>query len=325
MTDIYHNQKQQCGLKSCSIVLSDCKNDVPECQSDKQVSLYQKPLGLTNPSNHCYLNSVLQIVIHLLKTNYWDRFNDSVEGDIIRKILHISSLSTLPRTSIMELKNCLKSYNALLSGSRQQDACECFLTLMDIIHKGTKYSLVPGIDDDDNAISLTNSMFMSIYEKVFTCRVCGGSMSCHWQSRMLYIFPVDNCSIEEMVKNNMSQVVHKTCIVCHRNTEHNEILQWVCPAKYLVLAVNRFAYVGGRTIKSKSLVPIQTRVSMDGHCFTLVGIIHHHGDSANSGHYTCTLFHNDNVFQCNDMMITESSGFEFVHSATSYILVYRNI
>ena len=152
MNDIYQNQKQQYKLKPCSIILSDCKYDVPSCHEDKHVSLYRKPLGLNNPSNHCYLNSVLQIIIHLLKTNNWDKFNDNKEGDITRKISHIACLSVLPQSMIMELKDMLKSYNNLLSGSRQQDACECLMTFMDLIHKGTKYSLIADDDEDDNTI-----------------------------------------------------------------------------------------------------------------------------------------------------------------------------
>ena len=222
----------------------------------------------------------------------------------------------------MELKDMLKSYNNLLSGSRQQDACECLMTFMDIIHKGTKYSLMADNDEDDNTISLANGMFLSIYQKMFTCRICGDSVSCGSQSRILNILPIENCSIEQLLEHSMTQVVLKNCITCHRDTEHVEILKWVCPPQYLILAINRFSYVGNRTVKSDTGLPIQTRVNIDGSYFTLVGIIHHHGNSANSGHYTCTLFYNDKIFHCNDMMITESSDSKSVHSATPYILVY---
>ena len=250
--------------------MSDCLNDVHSSQ-DKHVSLYQSPLGLTNPSNHCYLNSVLQIIIHILKTNNWEKFNNNIEGDILRKILHISCLSTPSRSAILELKDSLKAYNNLFSGSNQQDACECLMAIMDIAHIGTKYYLVPDDDDDDSAISLTNSMFMSIFQKLFACRICGHSGSSQWQSRLLNIFPVQNCSIEQMILHNMSQLVHKHCDMCHRNTEHNEIMKWICLPKYLILNVNRFAYVDGRTIKRNIEVPIQARVNIHYLYNTLTG------------------------------------------------------
>ena len=140
---------------------------------------------------------------------------------------------------------------------------------------------------------------------------------------MLNIVPIKHCSIENLIEQSMSQVVYKNCMTCLRNAEHDETLRWVCLPNYLVLAVNRFNYVGNRTIKNNTCIPLQTHVTMDGAKFTLVGIVHHHGSGASSGHYTSTLFHDDSVFQCNDMMITESSKLEFAHSATSYILVYK--
>ena len=112
-----------------------------------------------------------------------------------------------------------------------------------------------------------------------------------------------------MILHNMSQSVHKHCNLCQRDTEHTDILKWICLPNYLILTINRFAYVDGRTIKRDIDVPIQTHVSIDGSNFTLIGIIHHHGNSANSGHYTCTLIHDSMVFDCNDRMITRSSNF----------------
>ena len=190
--------------------------------------MFYKPLGLTNPINHCYLNSVLQIIFHLLKTNTWDKFNDNLQGDILRKIVFITTLNNLPKSTIGELKYSLKSYDNFLSGSHQQDACECFMTFMDIIHKGTQYSLVQGVEDDDSAVSLTNSMFTSIYEKYFTCLNCGNTTSCHWESRMLYILPLENNSLDQLIQKTMSQIVHKNCAVCQNNTEHSEVLKWIC-------------------------------------------------------------------------------------------------
>ena len=120
----------------------------------------------------------------------------------------------------------------------------------------------------------------------------------------------------------MTQVVHKNCSVCQSNTDHTEVLKWVCLPKYLVLAISRFAYVGSKTVKNNTPVPVQAHVSVDGTSYSLVGIIHHHGGGANSGHYTSTLFNENIFFDCNDMMITESSHFKNTYSDTAYIMVY---
>ena len=164
---------------------------------------------------------------------------------------------------------------------------------------------------------------MSIYEKIFTCRNCGNTTLCHWKSRMLNILPIENGSIEHLIHKAMAQTVCKYCTVCQYNTEHDEKLKWICFPKYLVLALSRFSYVFGKIVKNKTGILIQTHVSVDGAGYSLLGIIHHHGGSACSGHYTSTLFHDDIIFDCNDMMITESSNFTPIHSTTAYILVYR--
>ena len=196
------------------------------------------------------------------------------------------------------------------------------MTFMDIIHRGTKYSIVPGNDEEDNVISFTNNMFLSIYQKIFSCQVCGSSISHHWVSRMLNILPINGCSIEQLIQKNLSLVVHKNCTVCQTDTEHNESLKWICLPRYLVLAINRFSYVGNRTVKSNLCIPVQTQITVDATYFELVSIMHHHGNGAGSGHYTSTLFHDDKVFDCNDMMIIESSSYQLADSATSYMMVY---
>ena len=45
------------------------------------------PFGLYNPSNHCYNNSMLQVILHLIQDNPWDEFNDNKEGDILLNIM----------------------------------------------------------------------------------------------------------------------------------------------------------------------------------------------------------------------------------------------
>ena len=197
------------------------------------------------------------------------------------------------------------------------------MVFMDILHEGTKQSLVSGVADDDTVVSFTNTMFTSVYLTTFTCKCCYNSKSSHWMSRMLSVSPAKECSIEQLIAGSMTQIVHKHCACCHKNTEHTETLKWTCPPKYLVLAINRFAYFGNRTIKDNSCIPIQFNVQIHGFKFELVGIIDHHGSTAGSGHYTSTLFHNDSGYHCNDMRITNFPNFKTIDSATAYILVYK--
>ena len=122
---------------------------------------------------------------------------------------------------------------------------------------------------------------------------------------------------------SMTQIVHKHCACCHKYTEHSEIFKWTYPPKYLVLAINRFAYFGNRTIKDNPCIPIQFNIQIDGFKFELAGIIDHHGGTARSGLYTSTLFHNDSGYHCNDTRITNFPNFKTIDYATAYILICK--
>ena len=137
------------------------------------------------------------------------------------------------------------------------------MVFMDILHEGTKQSLVSGVADDDTVVSFTNTMFTSVYLTTFTCKCCYNSKSSHWMSRMLSVSPAKECSIEQLIAGSMTQIVHKHCACCHINTEHTETLKWTCPPKYLILAINKFAYFGNRTIKDNSCIPIQFNIQID--------------------------------------------------------------
>ena len=63
-------------------------------------------------------------------------------------------------------------------------------------------------------------------------------------------------------------------------------------------------------------------VEMQQYRFRLLGIIDHLGCSANSGHYTSTLFRNDSSFHCNDQVITESAGVTGGYSSTVNMVFY---
>ena len=104
---------------------------------------------------------------------------------------------------------------------------------------------------------------------------------------------------------------------------HRDTLHWVCPPKYLVLYINRFVFSGIGLRKSHCNVPVQSVIDLNNILYHLVGTIEHHGHSITSGHYTCTLFHNDNIFKCNDMVITEYSEYPGRPSSTVYIMIYK--
>ena len=123
--------------------------------------------------------TLIQIIFHLLKLHSWTKFNNNKEGLILNRAAYLTTLQKFPLNAIEEFKSSLRSYNDVLSDHHQDDACECLIIFMDILHEGTKHSLVSGVTDDDNAVSFTNIMFTSVYLKSFTCKFCYNSLSSH--------------------------------------------------------------------------------------------------------------------------------------------------
>ena len=85
---------------------------------------------------------MLQVILHLIQDNPWDIFNDNREGEILSDIMKYASISQLSYKEQGQLKRTLCHYNDLFSGYQQQDAHACYLLFVDIIHQGSKYSVL---------------------------------------------------------------------------------------------------------------------------------------------------------------------------------------
>ena len=102
-----------CKKKACAFVLYDCETDphishnTQESDTCSSVIPSRIPFGFNNPSNHCYINSVLQVILHLIHDNPWDIFNDTREGEILSDIMKYASISQLSYKEQEQLKRTL--------------------------------------------------------------------------------------------------------------------------------------------------------------------------------------------------------------------------
>ena len=192
------------------------------------------------------------------------------------------------------------------------------------MHQGSKYSVLDPQENDteDGMVSLRNNIFYSVCQRNICYEMCNSLTFSAQEYSMINISPQNNCSLEQLIEQNMSQILNKKCMVCHRNTKHTDSHIWVSPPQSLVLFINRLVYMRGRSVKQHIPIAVQPVVEMQQYRFRLLGIIDHLGCSANSGHYTSTLFRNDSSFHCNDQVITESAGVTGGFSSTVYMMFY---
>ena len=282
-----------------------------------------RPEGIQNPSNHCYLNSILQILCRVLVTVNADLyFKDNDEAKLVQLLMDI--ISKRSDRTLTGFKVELRKYNHFFDGSIQRDAVECFNLLLDLIHEGTKKNLIDMdgsmLENDDFVTSLSKELFAFTLMKTMTCENCNRKTDTFIPGYNLDIYPDSDDSITNLLDKSMSSIVTKSCTSCMSDTNHTEILQLSQTPKFLTIIVNRFDFYITAMKKDTEIV-INETLCLNSSNYHLVGSVHHHGKTASSGHYTSTILYNDAAYLCNDSHIRKLD--HLCHSSNSaYMVLY---
>ena len=94
--------------------------------------------------------------------------NGNPEGLLVSSLF--ISLQSGSEFEMDRIKTNLSNYNQFFDGTVQRDAYECFLRILEVIHKGTKRSSILGFDSgladsDEFMTSITKSHFSFILKK----------------------------------------------------------------------------------------------------------------------------------------------------------------
>ena len=173
LDDIYKKTKQKFAgqLKRCfvnllkvneSYTVSDNRTyHMSNNKTDYVAKHSYIPFGIENPRNHCYLNSILQVMFSIFHHRPVDNVNNNSAGEIIGYIHDISN-SKLSAANTLLLKNSLRERYVIMDGRLQQDAHECFSIFLDILHDGTQYNLVDDGVNMDDITSIKKELFSSM-------------------------------------------------------------------------------------------------------------------------------------------------------------------
>ena len=282
------------------------------------------PFGIINPQNHCYMNSVVQLLFSILGTiSQIFQFNSSTEGSISKFLFEIAC-SASGSTDVDALKFRLVQYDKFYSGQQQEDASECLMMLLELINKGS----VPYCGSNDNnstGVSLSEILFSFILEKYIVCDACGLRSPSFESSSVLYITPTCTSSTQELIKQGMKQKLEKSCFRCKKNIWHVESNYLLQPPKYLIIVFNRFRYINNNFTKDRCSIPMDMTIVLGLHKFNLQATIDHHGPSMYSGHYTASINCCKRTFYCNDSKIAEFETIDTKNSSTAYVVMYKLI
>ena len=171
------SQDQMEKLGMCNSMPSDGTVDLSSSNHSTESDTSPIPIPLINSRNHCYLNSVLQVLFRIkdiLFTNL--SLNNCPEGKIVDSLF--TSLNSNSEAQMASFKNDIAFYKQFYDGKIQRDVYECFQGILTIMHLGTRHSILGpdgDLSDDDFVSSITKSGFSFTLKKTLTCLLCSKS------------------------------------------------------------------------------------------------------------------------------------------------------
>ena len=287
--------------------ISDTSTPDINIVEDDDVDQAHTPLPLSNPKNHCYINSALQVIWRILMY-FNDSFhiNDNREGCMVRCL--VEDIQANSNNALFNFKSRLVRFDSFFSGQYQQDVFECWTTLVQILHTGTRVHLLgdnspDGFGDDQFVYSLSKRLFLFNLKQISQCLVCRLITTSYKNSQTYFLYPESDCNIKTLLETSANTSQISSCNSCSKNTEHEVLTHIHHSPEILVLVISRFnTALAGNKNRSQVLTDDTLRISNDS--FRLIGTIHHHGRTINSGHYTSNIFYHQTAYTCNDSCIT---------------------
>ena len=266
-----------------------------------------------NPSNNCWMNSILQLIVHAIEIRgepiqplnvpireHFQRYGNTIYAEILRYqpsrqySVNSPSNSDDPPTSykqIMLFSMGLAEQDQLHA---QHDAADCVDTLM--------------------RITSQLSFLWHTQDKIFQCENC--TVSAVYSNpeplaRVSISKYKDNNSIDavEAIKNYFEETqrgIDRDCPNCH-GKKSTESTRLPTPSKFIIIQLLRFETINHRAQK----ITAETRpfssveiYSAQGLCtYEVVGVVEHIGRSMNGGHYVAYVKKNNQWLRCDDERI----------------------
>ena len=281
-----------------------------------------RPQSLDNPSNHCYVNSCLQVIYRIFMHFTEDvHFNSNRAGYLVRGLVEcIYSDSAI---SMSRFKQQLARFDQFFDGSIQRDVGECFYRFLDVFHQGTKQNLLDASlntpEEEQLVHSLSKRLFLFNLKHKLQCLKCRLITTSNSESRTYFVYPSNNKSISQMFHDSLNASIEKSCGCCNRMSKHEEVISFEQPPEILVFVISRFG--NHSSDKNRDCIEVSKELNVSSASYALMASIHHHGRSISSGHYTCNVFYPDTAFLCNDNQILALNNFSQL-SDSVYMVFY---
>lgn len=309
-------------------------------------------IGIENNSNSCYLNSILQIIFTVEQLNTYIM---NKEFEVNKKnVIFIAYKNLLENiyenTTFIDNEHILESEQfkkmiGVSSGyeldSGQHDAHEILIRVLNVFHEGLKESKYDNMDKnkkgedtlkrvgnkkwvEENKLeqySIINKIFKGQLRSKITC------CNCYTENNIFDSFSCIPLTIEDTIQESLNtfgkiELINYFCDVCKKNTNAEKENIFCILPKFLFLNVCRFEYKDGKFNKNMKKIEWSNEIEIDDQKFKLKGLILHHGNSIDYGHYSSIVTYNDDLLHINDENISVVIDKDI---GDPYIFLYESI
>lgn len=267
--------------------------------------------GFVNSGNTCYMNSVLQCLVHY--PNFLNYLTSMCDYDKKKpflsylKRIYYEYVNSEEKYTSFDISPFCKLFYDYFGKFNQSDSGEYIYYLFDKLQNENKM-----LDELLNGKIETN-----IY-----CEHCKYSIK-NVENFYCSIVSLEYDNVYDMlmsVVNSEENIEDYCCDKCKRKGNCKKKTKWLVYPNYLIIILNRF---NNNNTKNKKHIKMDDTYEINGKKYYYSCSVHHFGETI-GGHYISVVKNDDTYYVFDDKTIGYTNEKNVYNSNTSYILFFYN-